>query len=132
MSPTMELVKTLHQNLSKPHLVDLRDMSTATPSLRNLMPQSRIGIRLLGSRDPIVKGLTLSSSAASRIVRNSDNETISILVINVDPAVNPAPLPDGSQSPAFISRSYSVAAQQIFGNSDTAGGWILRSPFRCL
>ena len=50
-----------------------------------------------------------------RIVRNSDNETISILVIDVDPAVNPAPLPDGSQSPAFISRSYSVAAQQIFG-----------------
>ncbi len=49
------------------------------------------------------------------IVRNSDNETISILVIDVDPAVNPAPLPDGSQSPAFISRSYSIAAQQIFG-----------------
>jgi hypothetical protein len=42
------------------------------------------------------------------------NETISILVIDVDPAVNPAPLPDGSQSPALISRSYSVAAQEIF------------------
>ena len=51
------------------------------------------------------------------IVRNSDGETISILVIDVDPAVNPALLRDGSQSPAFISRSYSVAAQQIFGNS---------------
>jgi hypothetical protein len=51
------------------------------------------------------------------IVRNSDGKTISILVIDVDPAVNPAPLPDGSQSPALISRSYSVAAQQIFGNS---------------
>jgi hypothetical protein len=49
------------------------------------------------------------------IVRNSDNETISILVIDVDPAVNPAPLRDGSQSPALISRSYSIAAQQIFG-----------------
>jgi hypothetical protein len=52
-----------------------------------------------------------------KIVRNSDNETISILVIDADPAVNPAPLPDGSQSPAFISRSYSVAAQQIFGTT---------------
>jgi metallophosphoesterase (TIGR03768 family) len=50
------------------------------------------------------------------IVRNSDNETISILVIDVDPAVNPAPLGDGSQSPALISRSYSIAAQQIFGS----------------
>ena len=50
------------------------------------------------------------------IVRNSDDKTISILVIDVDPAVNPAPLRDGSQSPALISRSYSIAAQQIFGN----------------
>jgi len=50
------------------------------------------------------------------IVRNSDNETISILVIDVDPAVNPAPLRDGSQSPALLSRSYSIAAQQIFGS----------------
>ena len=48
------------------------------------------------------------------IVRNS-NGTISILVIDVDPAVNTAPLPNGSQSPALISRSYSIAAQQIFG-----------------
>jgi metallophosphoesterase (TIGR03768 family) len=51
------------------------------------------------------------------IVLNSDNETISILVIDVDPAVNPAPLPNGSQSPALISRSYSIAAQQIFGTT---------------
>jgi metallophosphoesterase (TIGR03768 family) len=51
------------------------------------------------------------------IVRNSDNETISILVIDVDPAVNPTPVQDGSQSPALISRSYSIAAQQIFGTS---------------
>ncbi|MEN6438461.1 MAG: TIGR03768 family metallophosphoesterase [Syntrophobacter sp.] len=50
------------------------------------------------------------------IVRNSDNETISILVIDVDPAVNPARLADGSRSPAFISRSYSIAAQQIFAS----------------
>ncbi|MFZ0932445.1 MAG: hypothetical protein WAN11_27855 [Syntrophobacteraceae bacterium] len=49
-----------------------------------------------------------------QIVRNSDNETLSILVIDVDPAVNPAPLRDGTQSPAYISRSYSIAAQQIF------------------
>ena len=51
------------------------------------------------------------------IVRNSSNETISILVTDVDPAVNPAPLRDGSQSPALISRSYSIAAQQIFGST---------------
>ncbi len=51
------------------------------------------------------------------IVLNSDNTTLSILVIDVDPAVNPALLRDGSQSPAFTSRSYSIAAQQIFGNS---------------
>jgi hypothetical protein len=50
------------------------------------------------------------------IVRNSDNETISIRVIDIDTAVNPAPLPDGTPSPAMISRSYSIAAQQIFGN----------------
>jgi metallophosphoesterase (TIGR03768 family) len=55
------------------------------------------------------------------IVRNSDNETISILVIDVDPAVNPAPLRDGSRSPALISRSYSIAAQQIFGSSIQQG-----------
>jgi metallophosphoesterase (TIGR03768 family) len=50
-----------------------------------------------------------------QIVRSSDNETISIFVVDVDPAVNPTPLKDGSQSPALISRSYSIAAQQIFG-----------------
>ena len=50
------------------------------------------------------------------ILRNSDNMTLSILVIDVDPAANPAPLGDGSSSPALISRSYAMAAQQIFGN----------------
>ena len=50
------------------------------------------------------------------IVRNSDDETISILVTSVDPAVNPEPLRDGSQSPALISRSYAIATQQIFAN----------------
>jgi len=49
------------------------------------------------------------------ILVNSDRETISILVTNVDPAVNPALRRDGTHSPAFISRSYAVAAQQIFG-----------------
>lgn len=48
------------------------------------------------------------------IVVNSNRETISILVTDVDPAVNPAPLKDGSHSPAYISRSYALAAQQIF------------------
>jgi len=42
------------------------------------------------------------------IIRNSDN-TISIFTTDVDPAVK-----DGS--PAAISRSYAVAAQQIFNN----------------
>jgi hypothetical protein len=42
------------------------------------------------------------------IVRNSDN-TVSIITTDVDPAVK-----DGS--PAAISRSYAVAAQQIFKN----------------
>ena len=42
------------------------------------------------------------------IVRNSDN-TVSILTTDVDPAVK-------SGSPAAISRSYAVAAQQIFKN----------------
>ncbi len=48
------------------------------------------------------------------IVRNSDDQTISILVVDVDPAVNPAPLPDGTKSPALVSRSYAIAAQEIF------------------
>ena len=42
------------------------------------------------------------------IVRNSD-DTVSILATDVDPAVD-----DGS--PAAISRTYGVAAQQIFNN----------------
>jgi hypothetical protein len=42
------------------------------------------------------------------IVRNSDN-TVSIFATNVDPAVK-----DGS--PAAISRSYGIAAQQLFKN----------------
>ncbi len=47
------------------------------------------------------------------IVRNSD-ATISIFALDVDPAVNLDPLPDGAQSPALISRSYSIACHQIF------------------
>ena len=60
------------------------------------------------------------------IVLNSDGETISILVIDVDPAVNPAPLPDGSQSPAFISRSSFDRSPADIRNSDMAGApvWI--------
>jgi len=46
----------------------------------------------------------------------NDNGTISIFVLDVDPAVNPAPLPDGLPSPAFTSRTYGLAAQQIFGD----------------
>ena len=49
------------------------------------------------------------------IVRNSDN-TISIFALDVDPAVNPALLEDGSASPAWTSRSYAIATQQIFQN----------------
>ncbi|MGA2171641.1 MAG: TIGR03768 family metallophosphoesterase [Sedimentisphaerales bacterium] len=45
------------------------------------------------------------------IVRNSDNN-ISIFALDVDPAVNP----DRSASPARTSRSYAIAAQQIFQN----------------
>jgi metallophosphoesterase (TIGR03768 family) len=47
------------------------------------------------------------------IVRNSDN-TISIFVLDVDPAVNPEPMPDGSASPAMTSRHYAIGAEQIF------------------
>jgi len=54
------------------------------------------------------------------IYRNSDNN-ISIYAIDVNPAVNPALLPDGkSYSPAYTSLAYAVAAQQIFRN---AGQW---------
>ncbi|MFP5212575.1 MAG: TIGR03768 family metallophosphoesterase, partial [Acidobacteriota bacterium] len=49
------------------------------------------------------------------IVRNKDNN-ISIFALNVDVAVNPAPLGDGSISPAWTSRSYAIATQQIFQN----------------
>jgi hypothetical protein len=44
-----------------------------------------------------------------QIVRNSDN-TISIIITNVDPAVR-------AGSPASISRSYGIAAQQIYKTS---------------
>jgi hypothetical protein len=50
-----------------------------------------------------------------QIVRTSD-DNISIFVLAVDPAANPVPLPDGSPSPALTSRSYAIAAQQIFRN----------------
>lgn len=46
------------------------------------------------------------------IVRNKDN-TISIFALNVDVAANPD-LTEGANSPAWKSRSYSIAAQQIF------------------
>lgn len=49
------------------------------------------------------------------IVRNSDN-TVSIFALDMDVAVNPDVLPDGSASPPGTSRSYAVATQQIFGN----------------
>jgi len=49
------------------------------------------------------------------IVRNSDNN-ISIFALDVDVAVNPSPLPDGSSSPASTSRSYAIATQQIFNS----------------
>jgi metallophosphoesterase (TIGR03768 family) len=50
-----------------------------------------------------------------QIVRNSDNN-ISIFAIDVDTAVNPALLDNGWASPAWTSRSYAIATQQIFGN----------------
>jgi metallophosphoesterase (TIGR03768 family) len=49
------------------------------------------------------------------ICRNSDN-TISIFALDVDTAINPALLSDGEPSPAWTSRSYAVATQQIFDN----------------
>ena len=49
-----------------------------------------------------------------KIVRNSDN-TISIFALDVDPAANPARLQNGWRSPAWTSRSYAIATQQIFG-----------------
>jgi metallophosphoesterase (TIGR03768 family) len=50
-----------------------------------------------------------------QIVRNSDNN-ISIFAVDVDPAVNTAPLEHGKSSPALISRSYAIATMQIFSN----------------
>ncbi|MHC1727682.1 MAG: TIGR03768 family metallophosphoesterase [Syntrophobacteraceae bacterium] len=49
------------------------------------------------------------------IVLNSDN-TISIFALNVDTAANPATLSNGKHSPAWRSRSYAIATQQIFKN----------------
>jgi metallophosphoesterase (TIGR03768 family) len=54
------------------------------------------------------------------IVRNSDNN-ISIFALDVDVAVNRAPLADGSPSPAWTSRSYAIATQQIFQNKVKQG-----------
>jgi metallophosphoesterase (TIGR03768 family) len=63
-----------------------------------------------------------------QIVRNSDNN-ISIFVLSVDPAANPAPLGDDLPSPAYTSRSYALAAQQIFGNPWMQGpGMVLSDP----
>ena len=47
------------------------------------------------------------------ILRNSDN-AISIFALDIDPALNLDTLPDGAQSPALVSRSYAIAAHQIF------------------
>ncbi len=54
------------------------------------------------------------------IVRNSDNN-ISIFALDIDAAVNPATLQDGSSSPARTSRSYAIATQQIFNNPVSQG-----------
>lgn len=49
------------------------------------------------------------------IVLNSDH-TLSIFALDIDVAVDTAPLANGEVSPACISRSYAVATQQIFQN----------------
>lgn len=54
------------------------------------------------------------------IVRNSDN-TISIFALNIDTAANPEPLANGKPSPAWTSRSYAIATQQIFDNTIQQG-----------
>ena len=54
------------------------------------------------------------------IVRNGDN-TISIFALDVDHAANSALLEDGSASPAWTSRSYAIATQQIFANQVAQG-----------
>jgi hypothetical protein len=62
-----------------------------------------------------------------QIVRN-DEGNISIFVHSVDPAVNPA-FVNGSPSPAYTSREYSLATQQIFGNPWQMGpGMVLSNP----
>jgi metallophosphoesterase (TIGR03768 family) len=47
------------------------------------------------------------------IAINADNN-ISIFTYDVDVAVNPNPLPDGSPSPPLTSRSYGIGAMQIY------------------
>jgi metallophosphoesterase (TIGR03768 family) len=69
------------------------------------------------------------------IVRNSDNN-VTIYALDIDPADNPEPLPGKpdntpdradpyqtgwSQSPAWTSRAYSIATQQIFNNQVQQG-----------
>ncbi len=54
------------------------------------------------------------------LVRNSDN-TISVFTSDVDPAANPAALPDGSSSPAWTSRTYGIATMEIFNNQVQQG-----------
>jgi hypothetical protein len=69
------------------------------------------------------------------IVRNSDNN-VTIYALDIDPADNPEPLPGKpdntpdradpyqtgwSQSPAWTSRSYSIATQEIFNNQVEQG-----------
>jgi metallophosphoesterase (TIGR03768 family) len=63
------------------------------------------------------------------IVRNS-NDTLSIFVFDVDPAVNPEPGEYGLPSPAFSSRSCAVGAQQIFGSPAKQGP--LMDPVSCV
>ncbi len=61
----------------------------------------------------------------------NDEGNISIFVHSVDPAVNPA-FVNGS-SPAYTSREYSLATQQIFGNPWQMGpGMVLSDPSNLL
>jgi hypothetical protein len=53
------------------------------------------------------------------IVRNS-NKTISIFALDVDPALA-EPLPGQSPTPAWKSRSYAIATDQLFGNPINEG-----------
>jgi len=62
------------------------------------------------------------------IYRDGDNNIV-IYALDVDPAVNPALLADGSHSPAWNSRFYAVGGQQIFGNiAPVTGTHIISSP----